>query len=549
MTDAEKLKKLLESNKTYWGQRSLLTTLDTVQKEEDYSRRLRAIYDAANKEIEDKLAATFARYAKNNNITNKEAYKILPKEAQANYKGNVMEYISKAKAHASDPAWTQYLLNESLKHKYTVLDQLRTEWKRVIYDLDTNGDKFLGKIYQNSNYQSQFNNQFIGLQNSFSSISTDKIDMLLKQDWTGTGSFSEKIWTDKNKLALALDDILVNGIATGKSLDKMSKDLAKRMDTSFNNAYRLIRTESARMNNQGLLDSFKELEVEEFEFIATLDNRTSEICQHMDGETFKIEDAVIGLNVPPLHPYCRSVIAPKIMDTKVEKRMMRDPETGKSVMGEWKTYPEYLRDNLGDKEKADAIISNKNDLATLTKAIRPIGNKTNTIELINNALSNIMINNPIAEPLNGDERKAIVKYVSDGYKTLNEGLREDLVLSNADKQLMKDLDTALKKCDIYSGNLIRDIKVDDLSEFLESYQIGDIVNFKQYISTNSDMSKQFNPNPNVVYTIKGKVGRDVRKYNASEAEILFERNSKFIILDIKYDESIDILFIDMEQVI
>jgi len=46
--------------------------------------------------------------------------------------------------------------------------------------------------------------------------------------------------------------------------------------------------------------------VDEYEYVATLDNRTSELCTSLDGEIFKTSEAVTGLTYPPLHVSCRS---------------------------------------------------------------------------------------------------------------------------------------------------------------------------------------------------------------------------------------------------
>ena len=46
-----------------------------------------------------------------------------------------------------------------------------------------------------------------------------------------------------------------------------------------------------------------------YRFIATLDKRTSTLCQSHDGDVFPVEEAQPGKNMPPLHPHCRSVIS------------------------------------------------------------------------------------------------------------------------------------------------------------------------------------------------------------------------------------------------
>ena len=107
-------------------------------------------------------------------------------------------------------------------------------------------------------------------------------------------------------------------------------------------AGRLVQTEQAYFHARSSLDCFSELGVDKLEFIATLDSRTSEICQSMDGVVFAAKDSEIGVNVPPLHPNCRSVTAPYFEDDAGRgMRAARDPETGK-------TY--YVPDNIAYKQ-------------------------------------------------------------------------------------------------------------------------------------------------------------------------------------------------------
>lgn len=368
--NTEEIKKAIEENSNYWEKRALENKLNVIENEEDYLKRITSIYNHANKQIDDKLAKVYARYAKENNLTLEEAYQILPKKMETEYKNDVMDYISKAK----DPSYKDYLLNQSIMHKHSVLDQLRTEMRNAIYDIDIEetGGKFLEKIFTNSNYKAQYDNN----EEAFAKVDKDKIQNLLKENWSGGGNFSELIWKDREKLVKALDDIVVKGLAVGDNYDKMSDKLAKRMDTSKSNAKRLIMTESARMENEGLLSYYQRIGAKQLIFVATLDMKTSEICRAMDGQIIPIEEARIGLNVPPLHPYCRSVISPHYEGNEPGDRVYRDVETGKTKKGRYRTYKEYLEEELGDKEQAEALASTRNDLQTLIMAVDNISNSS-----------------------------------------------------------------------------------------------------------------------------------------------------------------------------
>ena len=368
--NTEEIKKAIEKNSNYWEKRALENKLNVIENEEDYLKRITSIYNHANKQIDDKLAKVYARYAKENNLTLEEAYQILPKKMETEYKNDVMDYISKAK----DPSYKDYLLNQSIMHKHSVLDQLRTEMRNAIYDIDIEetGGKFLEKIFTNSNYKAQYDNN----EEAFAKVDKDKIQNLLKENWSGGGNFSELIWKDREKLVKALDDIVVKGLAVGDNYDKMADKLAKRMDTSKSNAKRLIMTESARMENEGLLSYYQRIGAKQLIFVATLDMKTSEICRAMDGQIIPIEEARIGLNVPPLHPYCRSVISPHYEGNEPGDRVYRDVETGKTKKGRYRTYKEYLEEELGDKEQAEALVSTRNDLQTLIMAVDNISNSS-----------------------------------------------------------------------------------------------------------------------------------------------------------------------------
>ena len=58
------------------------------------------------------------------------------------------------------------------------------------------------------------------------------------------------------------------------------------MNVSRSAAGRLIMTESAYFSSVAQKDMFNELDVEKYRIVATLDNRTSEICSELDGKVF-----------------------------------------------------------------------------------------------------------------------------------------------------------------------------------------------------------------------------------------------------------------------
>lgn len=412
----EQIRKAIEKNGNYWERRALENKLNIIENEDDYIKRIESIYEKANKDIDDKLAIVYARYAKENKMTLEQAYKTLPKKMEMEYKKDVMDYVEKARS--GDTKWKQYLLNQSLMHKHSVLDQLRTEFRNVIYniDMETTGGLYLEKVYANSNYYEQFKDG----EENFAKVDEDRVKNLLKENWSGGDNFSEAIWKDKEKLVAALDDILIRGFAVGENYEDMVDRLSKRMNTSKSNARRLIMTESARMDNYGLLDRYKETGVKNLIFVATLDTKTSEICRAMDGEIIPIDKAQIGLNVPPMHPYCRSVISPYYEDNEPKTRIYRDKDNGKSIKGNFKDYADYLEKHLGNKEQAQALTKKKNDLRTLMMALGDTANIIQSNKEIEINPSKKLIEN------NLDNYKSFHKVYEEFTKEMEEEISKDL---------------------------------------------------------------------------------------------------------------------------
>ena len=137
---------------------------------------------------------------------------------------------------------------------------------------------------------------------------------MLASRWSGE-NFSSRIWTDKRKLSNIIKTTIVSGIHQGLDVREMSRRINNVMSGGYKNAVRLVRTEMNFVNNQAAYDSFDECGILYYEFIAVLDNRTSKMCQSRDGEVYPMSEKSVGFNYPPLHPRCRSTVAPYIEGT------------------------------------------------------------------------------------------------------------------------------------------------------------------------------------------------------------------------------------------
>lgn len=138
-------------------------------------------------------------------------------------------------------------------------------------------------------------------------------DAIINAIWCADGKhFSNRIWADKTLLSNEIQDALVDGIVRGIARDKIVKNLMNKFNTSFSNANRIQRTEMCYVQNQAAAASYINAGVTKYRYLAELDGRTSEICKKLDGKEFLFSEAIVGTNMPPCHPNCRSTIIPII---------------------------------------------------------------------------------------------------------------------------------------------------------------------------------------------------------------------------------------------
>lgn len=174
---------------------------------------------------------------------------------------------------------------------------------------------------------------------------------ILKHNWSGA-HYSTRIWNNTGQLAGRIKQDILSGFLSGKSGVKTARQIQEDFSVGAMEARRLVRTETNYMANQAELASYRDCGIEQYEYLATLDMRTSTVCQGLDGKRFPIDKAVPGQNYPPMHPFCRSTTVAVIGDEETAglERRARDPVTGKTyrvpadmTYAEWKE--KYINQN------------------------------------------------------------------------------------------------------------------------------------------------------------------------------------------------------------
>lgn len=315
-------------------------------------------FTAAQRSIQSEITYWYARFAVNNNITLAESRKWLTAKELAELKWDVDQYIEAGRLHGTDPAWMKMLENASCRFHISRLEalQLRTQQALEVAfgnELD-DVDKMVRKVFTEDYYHSIFEVQKgfnIGWE--IGQIDDRELDKIVKKPWSTDGkNFSDRIWSRKTQMVNQLHQELTRTLVQGKAPDAAIEHMMQYVDKSVKNAKHaastLVMTEQAYFHSVSQEEAFKDLDVEEFEVVATLDSHTSEICQEMDGKHFLMKDYEPGVTAPPFHPNCRSVTAPYFEDNFGGERAARDAEGKTYYVPDDMTYPEWKESFVED---------------------------------------------------------------------------------------------------------------------------------------------------------------------------------------------------------
>lgn len=318
-------------------------------------------YRKAQRQIEGQINAWYGRFANNNNVTIEEARRMLTAKELDELKWDVHEYIKYAEDNALSGQWVKELENASARYHISRLEALKLQTQQSLEvmfgnQLDTFDDT-MTQVYKSGFYRTAFELQKgIGVGWDFGTLDDAQIAKVINKPWAVDGrNFSQRIWGNKTKLINELNQTLTRNIVLGQDPQKAIDEIAKKMNTSKHNAGRLVMTEEAFFSSEAQKDCFKELDVEEYEIVATLDGHTSEICQEMDGKHFEMSKWEVGATAPPFHVYCRSTTVPYFADDfgKPGERAARmaDGEPIYHVPADM-TYKQWQKSFLGGGDKS-----------------------------------------------------------------------------------------------------------------------------------------------------------------------------------------------------
>lgn len=355
----------------YWQNRSFEITKEIFADSESYVKFIHKEYEKSIAELDGRILNHLNAMSSEQGVSLSEANKLLSQAERMDLqefinkaKGKITPDIEKSLNLASRRVRISRLQAMELEIKTSVSKLLNTEEKRLFAHLTNT----FNKRYYNELYGLQ---RITGYENIFK-INDDELRQIILNPWASDGSnFSNRIWKRRDKLVGTLRADLTRNIIAGRSNDDIIKNISSAMNVSKANAGRLVMTESAAMNSIATQKAYNRMKTEKYEILATLDLKTSEICQDMDNKVFDVKDYSVGITAPPFHPNCRTTTIPYFDDDLglEDTRNTRNVVAGKSEKVpdmSYKTwYDKYVVDKNAvkgynkDEEVIRAIDNNK----------------------------------------------------------------------------------------------------------------------------------------------------------------------------------------------
>lgn len=256
------MEKKLKKNAKYWRNRAINEEAGVDKLSAETSKRIAQLYRRSYSRLESEINALYAEILDKGieNMSRTDLY-------------NLNHYVALRDAVAKEARGLASAQDEALS---SLLEHIT---------IDT--------------YES--NMEAFGLE--FSLVAEMQAKAIATENWSGV-SYSSRIWKNAEGFNVRVMDDVESLVVGGRMPADVKQKLMEDYSVSWNEADRLIRTESSRAYNKSARDSYTAAGIERCEYIAESD--CCDICREFKGRKLPIAE----FPELPMHPNCRCTIAP-----------------------------------------------------------------------------------------------------------------------------------------------------------------------------------------------------------------------------------------------
>lgn len=189
--------------------------------------------------------------------------------------------------------------------------QMQGQLQQELQNLGEKQISLLGKIFTEQ-YLAIYNSiQIANLEESISFTEIDRAtaEQMINLIWCADGkSWSQRIWTNTERLQEALNAGLIECLVTGKKTTELKNVLQEQFNVGYNRADALVRTEMAHIQTESAKKRYQDYGIQQVEIWADEDERRCPICARLHQKKY-----LVNAQLPiPAHPNCRCAAIPVI---------------------------------------------------------------------------------------------------------------------------------------------------------------------------------------------------------------------------------------------
>lgn len=309
------MKKLkLNNHEEYWEARAREIFEYVDRKDIDFFVELEKTYRNEAVRLQKSLFDFYAKYAEDHELTYQDATKRLRGEDLSDYVDNATLYREQAE---KDPELLKRLNQQYASARAIRIEALQLE---TIYRLGVltgalhkSFEKYLFNVAEYA-YRKAMGGRT-------GAVNRPAFEEIIKTPFNGR-NYSEQLWGNTDSLAQKLKEVFKQGFIRGDSPQDMAREIRKEFNVARSRAETLVRTDATAVINRATIKRYQKAGLEYYRILVVLDDRTTQICRRIaqEDKLYKLEDAQVGVNMPPFHYNCRSTIMPDAGEIEEEPK-------------------------------------------------------------------------------------------------------------------------------------------------------------------------------------------------------------------------------------
>lgn len=332
---------MTERDKNYWIEQAKERLLANEKRADKGVTDMFFLYEQAAAELETEVTSMFGKYATDNGLTYAEASKLLSGKEYSVWKKSIQEYIQEAPKDAKNSRTMLELNTLSMKSRISRKEKMLADIYQTMIQLAQDENVKLSDFLQDTvkvnYYEGCFRMQRgFGIGFNVAKINDNLVRQILNYPWSEK-HFSEAVWGHVDHIAAVARAQISLGFVKGSSVQEISKNIRQIMDSGKYATERLVRTECKYFANQGELAAYKENGIQKYRFIGGSEGSTGSCgCEALNGQVFNVEDAVAGVNFPPIHPNCLCTVVATFDKSLFSSKTEVNPLSENARFADWK---------------------------------------------------------------------------------------------------------------------------------------------------------------------------------------------------------------------